>query len=261
MRIRLLYLLCLCFPLAAQAGSGTWNSVQPATWNSVQATSWNGSGINFIPAPSITLVQQKVGTVASGNLVITLDNPPTAGNQLYICIGYVDSDLIASVSLNGNGSGIEQTSFSGTGIAGIIWRIAIDSSGAAGTKVVTITPTTGLTRISANVSEWSGLIDTSKEIVADGSDVVSDTTSFNHVPFDPPLSTRNLTIAFSARTGQTVASGPTGGFTALTAAGSGAVLVAPAYLIQSTAVAPDTTWTFSANAAAWVTVGAIFGAP
>lgn len=202
------------------------------------------------------LVQQKTGTVASGNLTITLDTPMTIGNFLVVCVAYNATDSIP----DGNIQTIENAQALALQVD--VSRIAIGNQIASLTASnadsgIIILPTTGLTRISANVQEWNGVNSAPSEGTNSSSRVAGTTVSAGNVV---TVSTNNLTIACGGWVANDYSSGPTNSYVRLTQVGSGSIYLESAYLIQSSALTTSTSWTLSAGIN-WTAATASFGAP
>ena len=251
MKKQLAILILLGFCASAYAGS-------PILINSYRfaaATATPSPTETPTPTPSggPQLVQQKIGTTASGDLTITLDTDTTPGNVLTVCVAYNNSDDISTIStIENTDSFVSQASVGSAAIATGLWSLTAVRSDSG----IMIHPVTGITRITANVQEWSGLSSSTAE------DAHFDSSgSFNSTVLagvDIPSSANNLAIACGGWVADDYSSGPTDSYVRLTPAGAGSIYLESAYLIQFSADPTSTTWSLSAGIN-WAAVTAVFG--
>lgn len=200
-----------------------------------------------------TLVQQKTGSITDKTFQFDFDTNVTAGNAIIICISYLNTQTVSSISLGDNALAQEVLS-DGTGIATAIWVL----TNAVNTGTTVIFSMSDTTDVVINMSEWSGLNDTGAEDVNSGVGVLSSTVSTGSVT---PVSTNNLVIGAGAWTADDYSTGPTNSFTRMTQVGSGATTFQEsAYRIQTTATARSTGWGLTAGVN-WAACAAVFGAP
>lgn len=197
-----------------------------------------------------TLIQQKAETDIRGTLTVSLDAPVTPGNLVVVCVSYVPT-ANSVTDVNDGDVFIHQVQSRGTGIGADIWT-TIDTAGATD---IDITQTSGVLRLSANVSEWSAVASGTAENGNDATGVASTTVTTGSVT---PLSAKNLVIAVGGWTADDYSSGPTNSFTRMTPAGGGAIWQEAAYKIQSSAIAKSTGWTLTAGIN-WAAGVAVFG--
>jgi hypothetical protein len=194
-----------------------------------------------------TLVQQITGTWSSGSsYTATLPSAPASGHLLILT--YVDAaQTVAGIS------SIAQTN--------VTWSKAVSSKvnedveiwygvvGSAAGTVATInlsgTPTTASL---SNISEWSGLL-TSSEVLANGTSANNGSGLTPTTATITPTAGKNVLIVAASRHGSSFTSGPTSGFTSLSA-GTAGLGYAFAYLIvSSTSGSYSTSWTYGTSGA------------
>lgn len=200
------------------------------------------------------LVQQKTGTIVGDTLTITMDAPLTAGNALFVCVSYVPTSSISSVTTDSGSLGQDNTS-SRAAIANDIWYFGSLSSG--GETGVTVVQTSGLTRMSIWVGEFSGINAAPHEAAGSGNASADSLVITGPGPIQPTSST-NLMLASFGMVANDYSSGPTDGFTRATPVGGGAVYQEVAYKIQSSADLASTTWTLTAGIN-WASTISAFG--
>lgn len=212
-----------------------------------------------IPPPSgPLLVQQKTGTVIDSTLTITMDAPLTAGSALFVCVSYVAStSFISSIvtSPGALGAGTQDN----TGVRNIGDDIWFFNTVGDGTETgITIVQSSGLTRMSVWVGEFSGIQPNSMhESANNDNNLASSSVTTGSVS---PLSANNLILASFGMVANDYSSGPTGGFTRATPIGSGSVYLEVAYKLQTSADAASTTWTLTAGIN-WASTISAFGGP
>lgn len=197
----------------------------------------------------ISLIQQVVATSATGQFSADLGSLPVDGNGLIACFSYLSTDsLDGDPSLGGQGCTLAASS-TVAGVTTDIWY-ALDIIGGDAHSEVT---TAGGTRLSGNVSEWSGLAN-SAPVIVNNSGLASTTVDTSDVT---PNVSDNLVIAIGGWTTNNYSSGPFNGFTRMTPTGGGAAFQEEAYKIQSSAVDAGTSWILTAGIN-WTTVIAAF---
>lgn len=203
------------------------------------------------------MVQQKTGTAATGNLTITLDAPITPGNTLLACVAYNGTDSISGVTTIENINSFSlQVGDTRAAIGTDIWQLDVSHNTSADSGIV-IAQAAGLTRVAANIQEWTGLNDALKETNNSSDSVAGSTVSPGSVA---PVSTNNLTLACGGWVANDYSSGPTNSYVRLTPAGSGSIYLESAYLYQTSASSTSTSWTLTTGIN-WAAVTATFGAP
>jgi hypothetical protein len=200
-------------------------------------------------ASGIALVQQAVGTSATGVLNVDLGTNPVIGNSLILCLSYLSTDgLDGNPSFGGSDTATLAASSTVAGVTVDIWY-AHDILDDPHAEAFTV----GGTRLSGSVSEWSGLAN-SVPVRTTNNAVGSATVSTNPVT---PATANNLVIAIGGWTANNYSSGPTNSFVRMTATGGGAAWQETAYKIQTSAVDAETGWTLTLPIN-WTTVIAAF---
>lgn len=206
------------------------------------------------PTPTATatvsgpiLVQQKTSTTTGrSDVTVTFDSPIATGSLIVVTITYIPTaNTIVNVTNTNLDSFTQQVSSVGTGIAAETWT-GTNSSG--GDTDIIISQDSGSLRVTANISEWSGLSNSSAEAIQSGTGLAGTSVSTGSVI---PSSAHNLLIAVGGWTADQYSSGPTNSFVRLTPEGGGAVYQEAAYLYQTSATTKSTGWTLSAPGLNW----------
>jgi hypothetical protein len=203
---------------------------------------------------SIALVQQvptytAFGGSADKTITITV---PSAGNALRLQLGCSSSQTINSVSGGGvTWSQVATQSELTGGIKTEIW--AGDNSSGSGTTI-TINVSNTYSRVDAVFTEWSGMPTTP---VADGGPTgnTGRSVTASTASITPTAGKEVLILATAQGSGAVTNAGPTGGFTALTLAGSNSGLVGFAYqIVGSASGSYSTSWTVAHSYDYWATL-------
>ena len=195
-----------------------------------------------VPAPSgPALVQQAVGTDASGSPSASFS--PAAGNSVIMVISYLSTDVVDSDPRLTGGFTESLTLAIASTVVGVtveIWYIHNIAGGHTGATFVGLEGT----RCSLNVSEWSGLANSTPTDTSTNSGVAAAAVSTGSVD---PIMPNNLVVGMYGSITDSYVSGPTGGFTALTSTGGTGAFQRAGYLVQSAATAANPGWTITSD--------------
>lgn len=208
-----------------------------------------------------TLVQQLAETRDSGSLTITVDlpSPISVGNTLIVCFsGETPAPPATPIVYLHVGEGGPEIPFS--------LATERDVSGAyVAIFYLHNVPFDGLIRItataidegrkSANVSEWSGLVNAEPEATGTSTATASDTVT---TPSVTPRSEPSLVIAVGGWTADNYSTGPTNSFTRMTQSGGDAAWLESAYQVETDGAARTTGWGLTAGIN-WASAIAVFG--
>lgn len=203
---------------------------------------------------SIALIQELYDTNNSGDLFLSLSlgNSITTGNSLILVITMASTNSINTIDL---GLGVESPTLAvSKSVAGVKILIYYKHNSLGNYNDFEIT-TTSTGRVSANISEWSGLKNAAPEDIDSDSALLSTAVT---TPLVSPSSFSNLVIVGGGWTANNYSSGPTNSFTRLTQTGGVAVFQEAAYLIQAAASDASSGWTLTAGIN-WASVIAVFG--
>lgn len=209
------------------------------------------------PAPTPYLIQQATATCASGDCTVTMGANFLDTSVIVVTIANLDADGVRGVYYDSNygADGFLLTVSAENIIYSIVTNIYTNVTfNYGGHNTVLVRPNGSSGRVSVNVTEW-GSVDGDGDATYDVSS--STTVNTNSVT---PASTRNLVIAAGGFASNFYSSGPTGGFTRLTAIGGSGVYLETAYKIQTSATAATATWKLSSSAD-WAGAIEAFAAP
>lgn len=199
---------------------------------------------------AITFVQQVAGSDQSEPLTLAIS--PTAGNSLIAVVAYSALDSGPQIFLDVGGLFALAVSKTGSIISAIYYLHDIPS----GIASIGFDTNSELGQL-MNVSEWSGLNNAAPTSTNNNSGTASSTVTTGSVT---PTTTNNLVIGSGAWTADDYSSGPTNGFTRLTAPPAVFFLGASegAYINQTAITTKSTGWGLSAGID-WAATIAVFG--